>query len=170
MKGSCLKGCFYSKAAFTLIELLVVVLIISILAAVAVPQYTKAVRKARIAEAKVLLKSLVDATDMFYLANGTDVAWSIENLDIDVPSDTKNWMIYIDDCLCGGIATSKCGCVAVAEPKWENGYGIAYYSSNYSGGPEEDEYAGKFTCVDDADTGICSGLSSKPINENEYEL
>ncbi len=77
---------------FTLIELLVVVLIIGILSAVALPQYTKAVNKARAAEAWSLGKSFFDAQEMFYMESGS-YARTLDELSIDIPTDLKNWEV-----------------------------------------------------------------------------
>ena len=74
-----------SKKGFTLIELLVVVLIIGILSSVALPQYQKAVAKARLAEGLLVGKSIVNAEEVYKFANGTYTA-DLDSLDVTLPS------------------------------------------------------------------------------------
>ena len=75
------------KKAFTLIELLVVVLIIGILAAIALPQYQKAILKTRYATLKNLVHSIAQAQQVYFLANG-HYAHNFADLDIQMPNGT----------------------------------------------------------------------------------
>ena len=81
-----------NQRGFTLIELLVVVLIIGILTAVALPQYTTAVEKSRAAEALTLMSAVTGAVERYRLqkddwppaATAADGA-SFAKLDVEIP-------------------------------------------------------------------------------------
>ena len=76
------------KKGFTLIELLVVVLIIGILSAVALPQYSRAVEKSRAAEALTIADAVHKSVTLYYLATNSFPS-SLDELDIQVsPSKT----------------------------------------------------------------------------------
>ena len=93
-----MKGVTNNSGAFTLIELLVVVLIIGILAAIAVPQYKKAVEKARMSEAVLNLNALRRAVELAKLSYPGETITS-DMLDVQ-PSDWENddwrYILYND--------------------------------------------------------------------------
>ncbi len=80
---------------FTLIELLVVVLIIGVLSAVALPQYTTAIEKSRATEALTLSGAVRYAAERYYLQK--DVWPTNENLkklDIELPKNASCTSTY----------------------------------------------------------------------------
>ncbi|MBR2081637.1 MAG: prepilin-type N-terminal cleavage/methylation domain-containing protein [Elusimicrobiaceae bacterium] len=107
-----------TKAGFTLIELLVVVLIIAVLASTALPQYQKAVRKARRSQIVSIFDTLSKSIDMYLLENGTpfSMIWftgPTRNTLINIPSwtscqvnncyiheDGSYWSAYCDTDVC----------------------------------------------------------------------
>ncbi|WP_432634792.1 type IV pilin protein [Candidatus Avelusimicrobium sp.] len=115
---------------FTLIELLVVVLIIGILSAVALPQYTRAVEKSRVAEAKTVLKAIAQAQDAYMLASPdggpTD---DFSQLDITIPNSGK-WSYWLEENI--GAGTYALGA------ELPNKDYVIFYMKGY--GPEDGEF------------------------------
>ena len=109
------------KKGFTLIELLVVVLIIGILSAVALPQYTRAVEKSRATQGITLVKSIADGQKIYYMANGTYTD-KLEDLDIGLPNNPTGSRVTVKDF---DIALHKMTTPSVAHIQ-------AYYNRDYN--------------------------------------
>ncbi len=92
------------KKAFTLIELLVVVLIIGILAAVALAQYQKTVRKTKVLQYEMWTDAVFDSYQRYLLENAiveekTPIA-SV-GIDMDFPFKTgEGCRVYSDGAYC----------------------------------------------------------------------
>ncbi len=153
--------------AFTLIELLVVVLIIGILAAIAVPQYQVAVWKSRYSTIKNLAKSIAQAEEAYYLANG-EYTTDFEALDLKMPKPNREYKEGNDDAgsnyyyydwghcvLVKNISNSRAQiqCVLYEDAKYYLMYNINFTNTEWW------DSAGKVFCV-------AFGPNRKPISSD----
>ena len=78
------------KKGFTLIELMIVVVIIGILAALAIPRSMAASKKAKVSEARGVLKQLYVAAETYYQENGQYPATHTFN---DASTKNDTWTV-----------------------------------------------------------------------------
>ncbi|MDY6039056.1 MAG: prepilin-type N-terminal cleavage/methylation domain-containing protein [Elusimicrobiaceae bacterium] len=141
------------KKGFTLIELLVVVLIIGILSAVALPQYTKAVEKSRAMEAVTAVKAIKDAQEVFYLANGR-YSSSLDELDIKVEPVLKDFSLEV-----GSLSSGR-----YAYYNTKKGYYIAGSGAFRSGLAATDTPDMIYCCGDGGGSNICATIGREKVS------
>ena len=80
-----------NRKGFTLIELMIVVVIIGILAALAIPRFLEASKKAKITEAKGVVKQLYNLCSSFYQESGHYPAAAVLTKATSATDFTPTW-------------------------------------------------------------------------------
>jgi prepilin-type N-terminal cleavage/methylation domain-containing protein len=82
---------FFKKQGFTLIELMVVIVIIGVLASLAIPRFTEASSKAKVAEAPRVLASFESGYLAAVAELGMPDSLALNDLVFEIPTDSRWW-------------------------------------------------------------------------------
>lgn len=150
-----------NKKGFTLLELLVVVLIIGILAAAAMPQYRRAVAKAKLTEPLTVMKSIEQAAIRTLYAN--DFGEEITFDDLDLEFDTTDANTYETDnfeyFLVGSVSNSSA--LSLWAQSKNDTYDLVIQIKYVGNPPTVKTLHGCYTLQTDIGHHICTSLQSQ---------
>ena len=122
-----------AKKGFTLLEVLIVVIIIGILVAIALPQYTTTLEKAKSAEAATNVGNIRTALDRYWYQNGS-ISTTISDLDIDDPNSITNKLYTYTITDGGTTSTTRIYTVTATRTAGGNTYTVQWVqTSNVTG-------------------------------------
>lgn len=141
------------KRGFTLIEIIIVIIIVGILAAAGITQYSLMVEKSRLAEAKIRIGAMRQLAHEYYMNNGTVMGIAYSDVGVDYTCRSDGFYRYNATGYAPGYVNLRAyRCTNQGKtPNVDRGYN--YFMTYYPATGES-----KWCCYYNDDTSSCFGL------------